>query len=207
MPIKIGAAPENDFNRPLGLLSDCHRRIERFLGQLLRVTEQARGGPLDIAQQESLETALRYFERAAPLHTRDEEESLFPRMRASGSAEVEAALAAVEALEADHRTADEAHAEVDRLGRRWLEEGTLSLEETDCLLTLLLNLREMYRRHIAVEDNQIFPLAGAVLEPSAITALGREMATRRGLDFDNLPLVSRCAQRRLEREADVNGGK
>ena len=33
MPITIGAAPEGSFAEPLRLLSDCHRRIERFLEQ------------------------------------------------------------------------------------------------------------------------------------------------------------------------------
>ncbi len=30
MPISIGQKLESDFRNPLGLLSDCHRRIERF---------------------------------------------------------------------------------------------------------------------------------------------------------------------------------
>ena len=39
MPITIGTRPESDYGDPLGLLSGCHRRIERFLdllGGLLR---------------------------------------------------------------------------------------------------------------------------------------------------------------------------
>ena len=33
MPVQIGA-PTHDFSDPTGLLSDCHRRIEMFLGSL-----------------------------------------------------------------------------------------------------------------------------------------------------------------------------
>jgi hypothetical protein len=54
MPIRRGAPPENSFDTPLGLLSDCHRRIERFLEQLLRVAETARGGALDAGQRAAL---------------------------------------------------------------------------------------------------------------------------------------------------------
>lgn len=46
MPISIGAS-ENTFANPIGLLSDCHRRIERFLRALLTVATQLAGGPLD----------------------------------------------------------------------------------------------------------------------------------------------------------------
>ena len=31
MLLKIGGPPEHGFDQPLGLLSDCHRRIEHFL--------------------------------------------------------------------------------------------------------------------------------------------------------------------------------
>ena len=31
MPITIGAKRESDFTDPVGMLGDCHRRIERFL--------------------------------------------------------------------------------------------------------------------------------------------------------------------------------
>ena len=195
MPVILGAKPENSFDTPLGLLSDCHRRIERFLEQLLRVTEAVRGGVLDAEQREALAVALRYFQQAAPLHTRDEEESLFPRLRAVDSDDARAALAAVDALEADHLEAGKAHAEIDTLGQRWLTEGTLDAAATERMARRLRTLRELYRNHIAIEDSQIFPLAGKALEPSAITALGREMAARRDLDPDNLPSVSRCASR------------
>jgi len=41
MPIVIGAKRESDFTDPIGMLSDCHRRIEMFLNVLVRVAELA----------------------------------------------------------------------------------------------------------------------------------------------------------------------
>src|SRR6266581_372662 len=38
MPVQIGAKPHN-FTDPTGLLSDCHRRVEMFLGTLTAVAE------------------------------------------------------------------------------------------------------------------------------------------------------------------------
>ena len=196
MPIQIGAKPESSFSDPLGLLSDCHRRIEKFLAQMIHITETARGGPLDEIQSEALAVALRYFARAAPLHTQDEETSLFPRLRDTAELEARDALAALDALEADHREADIGHAETDSLGRRWLQEGTLSPEEAGRLLTVLRALQTLYTHHIAVEDTRVFPLAGKLLESPALTEVGREMAVRRGLDPDNLPGVSHCQLRK-----------
>jgi hemerythrin-like domain-containing protein len=199
MGLTIGAKPDHGFDEPLGLLTDCHRRIERFLGQLLTVAEAARGGELAAEQREALDVALRYFREAAPLHTADEEASLFPRLRDVDSDAARAALAALAELEADHNAADIAHAEIDRLGARWLADGRLPADDAQRLADLLRGLQATYARHIAVEDQQVFPLAGQLLEAGSLTEVGREMAVRRGLDPDHLPPVSRCVARREAR--------
>ncbi|HLV80154.1 MAG TPA: hemerythrin domain-containing protein [Chthonomonadaceae bacterium] len=186
MPIQIGARTGHTFGEPLGLLSDCHRRIEKFLDQLLQVAEQAQGGPLTGPQREALDTALRYFHKAAPLHTADEESSLFPRMRATGDPAAAEAFAALDMLEADHRAAAADHAEVDTLGQEWLLEGCLPHAETQQLIQTLQRLKALYARHIAVEDRQVFPLAGRLLSEDTLRTVGREMAMRRGLDADTI---------------------
>jgi hemerythrin-like domain-containing protein len=188
MAIQIGQKPSPTFQQPLELLSDCHRRVESFLRALILVAEQARGGELNPQQREALETALRYFREAAPKHTADEEESLFPRMRELATRE---ALAKIQALEADHEIAKVGHDAVDQLGQKWLANGRLSADETSRLLNRLHELRSIYERHIAVEDNEIFPLAKQVLNSNTLKDVGREMAGRRGQNFEwqsRLPL-------------------
>src|ERR1041384_4568214 len=148
MPIQIGQKPSPTFQQPLELLSDCHRRVESFLRVLIVVTEQARGGELNAQQREGLETALRYFREAAPKHTADEEESLFPRMRELNDEATRAALTKIEALEADHQKAKTAHDLVERLGQQWLASGALSAHEASALLDNLRQLQSMYERHI-----------------------------------------------------------
>jgi hemerythrin-like domain-containing protein len=181
MPITIGKKPESSFADPLGLLSDCHRRIERFLGLLITVTADARGGALTQEQREALVAAGRYFRESAPKHLEDEERSLFPRMRDSHDAQVRAAMATIKELEEDHVVVDRAHAEVDSLVERWRDDGSLPAPDAQRLATVLEELRTIYERHIAIEDHDVFPLAGRVLNQAAIAALGREMAARRGL--------------------------
>jgi hemerythrin-like domain-containing protein len=186
MPITIGKKTESDFSNPLGLLSDCHRRIEQFLDVLIKVTSQARDAGLNEDQRHGLEVALRYFREAAPKHTRDEEESLFPRMLASADERARAAISLLGELHADHELADAAHAEVEALGSRWLSEGVLPIESTERLSELLDQLRSTYQRHIAVEDDEVFPLAGETLTDVELAAVGREMAARRSIDLNAL---------------------
>jgi hemerythrin-like domain-containing protein len=181
MPIVIGAKRESDFTDPIGMLGDCHRRIEMFLNVLVRVAEQVRGGTLNEEQRGALETALRYFREAAPKHTADEEESLFPRLRRIESADVRALMARIESLEEEHVCADRSHGEVDTLGRLWLKDGMLPADRAARLLTLVLQLRDLYRHHIATEDNEVFPAAAVALSASDRQAIGSEMAYRRSL--------------------------
>ena len=181
MPIVIGAKRESGFTDPIGMLGDCHRRIEMFLNVLVRVAEQAKGAALNEEQRGALETALRYFREAAPKHTADEEESLFPRLRQIESAEVRALMVRIESLEEEHVCADRSHGEVDSLGRLWLKDGMLPADRAARLLTLVLQLRDLYRHHIATEDNEVFPAAALALFASDRQAIGSEMAHRRSL--------------------------
>ena len=181
MPITIGAKPSPDFTDPIALLSDCHRRIENFLAVLIRVVEQRNGAPLSEDERGALERSLEYFRNAAPRHTADEEESLFPRLRACESPEIQSALSAIERLEGDHDHAAQWHDEVDRLARKWLSDNKLEQSDSEQLTQALVNLDELYRGHIALEDHQLFPAAAAVLSNTDTTEIGNEMAERRGL--------------------------
>lgn len=183
MGIQIGQKPSPTFQQPLELLSDCHRRIESFLRALSLVTEQAQGGALNSPQREGLQTALRYFREAAPKHTADEEESLFPRMRELSPDATRDALEKIETLEADHAAANRGHELVEQLGQKWLKENALSKDEIVLLSETLATLQKIYSRHIAVEDNEIFPLAAKILNREQLASVGREMASRRGQDF------------------------
>jgi iron-sulfur cluster repair protein YtfE (RIC family) len=73
--------------------------------------------PLTEGTRVALESALRYFREAAPKHTADEEQSLFPRLRQMHLPDVEAAIERLELLEQDHRLAGSLHAEVENLGQ------------------------------------------------------------------------------------------
>ena len=181
MPITIGAKRESDFTDPVGMLGDCHRRIERFLGALVGVAARHKGGPLPEQERTTLMTSLRYFREAAPKHTADEEESLFPRLRQNSGAEALAVMARIDSLEQDHECAALVHDEVDRLGRRWLDQGALPTEMAARLSTALEQLVTLYHRHIRIEETEVFPLAAHLFTPGERHSVGEEMAARRGV--------------------------
>jgi hemerythrin-like domain-containing protein len=187
MPIQIGEKRESDFTDPIGMLGDCHRRIVRFLHMLVAVATQQKGRPLPDEQRELLSTSLRYFREAAPKHTADEEESLFPRLRKIDSPDIEAVLARIDSLEQDHECADRSHVEVDRLGRLWLTAGHLSSEDASRFEELVCQLETLYRHHIGIEDTEVFPSAARVLAPVDRRAIGNEMAARRGINHAVVP--------------------
>lgn len=177
MPVQIGSK-SHSFSEPTGLLSDCHRRIEMFLSSLERVAVST-DRPLNSESQQALEAALRYFREAAPKHTADEEESLFPRLRQMNHPELEAAIRRLEPLEKDHRRADALHAEVDQLGRACLERGALPAEESRRFQQAILTLIDIYKEHIRIEDQDVFPVAGKMLTPADKAVIAGEMAARR----------------------------
>lgn len=178
--MQIGEKSSPTFHEPLELLSDCHRRVERFLGDLVLVAERKRGEELSALEREALTAALRYFREAAPKHTADEEESLFPRMRAGGGELVAEAFTKIAALEADHERAKVSHGRIELLGQRWLTKGKLHSVDLIEMLEHLSNLQAMYQQHIRVEDEEIFPLAARIVGRDALNAIGQEMAARRG---------------------------
>jgi len=181
MPIVIGGKPESDFTDPIGMLGDCHQRIVRFLHILVALAAGQKGGPLSDEQRTLLSTSLRYFREAAPKHTADEEESLFPRLRRLNNPDIEMVLERIDSLEQDHECANRSHAEVDRLGQLWLNNGQLSAADAARFEQLVGQLDVLYRHHIGKEDTEVFPFAARVLASVDLEAIGNEMAARRGV--------------------------
>ncbi|SRR5579864_810611 len=183
MPIQIGAKTHG-FTDPTGLLSDCHRRIEVFL-ETLAAAGKVMNEPPSEDTARALQTALVYFRQAAPKHTADEEESLFPRLRGRDEAELRSALSALDRLEKDHDTVSPLHAEVERLAEAYLETGSLSASDMQAFQTAIARLQDIYREHIRVEDSTVFPLAARLLSEGEKAAIAQEMATRR-----KVPLIA-----------------
>lgn len=176
MAVQIGAKPDSGFNDPIGMLTDCHRRIERFLHILCRVTEHAGDRALTAEESEAIDNALRYFHESGPRHNSDEEESLFPRLRKTPAAQV---LGEVDRLEGEHHQTEAMHKEAAELFTRWQAEGILHADDRARLRAVTKKLEEIYREHIRLEEEVVFPCAARVLDASAVATIGEEFKARR----------------------------
>ncbi len=175
MAIQIGAKPDSGFDDPIGMLKDCHRRIESFLGILCVVVDRAQGRSLSDEERDAIKAALQYFRTGGQRHTADEEESLFPRLRKSDAQSFEE----IDRLEDDHREASDLHGTVEQLYSTWIESGVLGLEERRQLLSQTSRLKQLYSDHIQVEETIVFARAVQVLDSQAIAEIGTEFRFRR----------------------------
>ncbi|HVT29061.1 MAG TPA: hemerythrin domain-containing protein [Lacipirellulaceae bacterium] len=181
MAVTLGEKPLADFTEPIEMMKDCHRRIEHFLGVLRKVVAQFGAGQLTEEARRALETSLNYFANSAPRHTADEERSLFPRMRATETAEGREVMEELGRLEQDHRRGEAAHALVDRLVRQWLATGRIDEAKRKNLQQALDELASMYETHIRLEEQRVFALASHMLNAGQIREIGEEMKRRRSL--------------------------
>lgn len=178
MAVQIGQA-EPGCNDPVGLLTACHRRIERFLKTLIVAAKRASERDLEKEELEAVERSLRYFREAAPKHTADEEHDLFPALIGKQPETV----SKVEGLQSDHLRANELHAKVDSLGERWLRERRLNAADLEEFKDATAQLDALYAVHIKLEESEVFPRAANVLDEAELEAIGRNMAARRGVKF------------------------
>jgi hemerythrin-like domain-containing protein len=172
--IQIGA-PSAKLDAPVEHLMACHRRIEQRLDTLV-----AAAGHLQNDRQQALDAiakSIRFLDSNGVMHTEDEEESLFPRLRPKLSREE---IAYVDSLEAQHRQADDVYAKLKAaVGKANGAEripDELRSEYLDCAQ----RLRALYRDHIQSEDSVLTGLAKRSLTATDLEGITAEMRERRG---------------------------
>ena len=177
MGIQIGAKPDSGFDDPIGMLTDCHRRIEHFLDILCIVADRAAGRSMTDEETAAAQASLQYFRVGGQRHNADEEESLFPRLRESFAP---GELNEIHGLETDHQDANDLHAKAEELYQKWLSAGALAATDRDELVSVTQRLKRLYTEHIRTEEQVVFPRAAKLLSSDAIQAIGREFRARRG---------------------------
>ena len=180
-PAKIAfpgfSAPAAGFEAPLEMLSACHGRVERQCQTLQRlVPHLAANGP-DQAAREAALSVMRYFDTSARHHHADEEQDLFPALLGSApESELAPLRDLIDTLCAQHRELEQAWAELRRnLERVWL--GTMPGLDADEVERMV----ELYRRHIAREEQALLPAAARILGTAQLDGVGRAMRARRGI--------------------------
>ncbi len=177
--IKLGASPPVERDA-VDMLLACHQRIRNFTGIALRLVEVEGAGPEEVAN--AAEAVHRYYTVALPLHEADENESVYPRMRKVLSQENDAR--ALELMVEQHGPIDEL---VARLVPLWNE-----LRASPAKLPVLqgelrvhaARLLELWKEHLSLEEEIVFPLIRKSLPAEDLAAVHREMKQRRGVAAD-----------------------
>ena len=178
------SAPGVGFEQPFAMLQACHERVLRTLALLARLRTHVLQHGVDDDARQAARDVLRYFDIAAPLHHQDEELHVFPLLRAATSADMQAL---VSQLQQDHvcMTADwaAARAPLQTLVDQGAQGGGagqpffFSPQDT----VALDRFASRYGDHIAAEEGLAYPAAMQLLPNTALAAMGREMAARRGV--------------------------
>ena len=176
MAVQIGAKPDSGFDDPIGMLTDCHRRIEHFLEILWLAAQRAAGRALSGEASAAVHAALGYFRKGGQRHNADEEVSLFPRLRAASQ---EGRLNELDGLESDHRDANLLHGAVENLYHSWEQNGALSGADQAELVSMTQRLKRLYEEHIRMEEQVVFPRAAKLLNQQSIAEIGQEFRARR----------------------------
>lgn len=160
------------FDEPLEMLSACHGRIRKQLATLARLERHLPVHGHDADARAAARAILRYFDTAAIHHHEDEERSVLPRFVAR----------APEARALADRI-DGEHAEIASRWRRLrpLLSGIACGQRATMPPGLVREVTAGYEAHIEFEESKLLPLASEVLSGDDLTAIGREMAERRGV--------------------------
>jgi hemerythrin-like domain-containing protein len=173
--IQIGA-PSATLDAPVDHLVACHRRIEQRLDTLAKAADaliSERQAALD-----AIRKSLLFLDSNGAMHTADEEESLFPLLRPKLAAQD---LSYLDGLEQQHDEAEAAYADLRRILTRISSQPDPGPELVAEYRAAAEHLREIYRAHIASEDEVLTGIARRTLSEADLEQLSDEMRRRRVL--------------------------
>lgn len=160
---------------PLEMLEACHERLQAQLTTLARLAAWLPEHGADAQAQQAATNVMRYFDLAAVNHHLDEEEDLFPVLRARvGARERDALSALIDGLLAEHQEMFAAWAAM-RARLEPLSRGTaveLSPAEVE-------NFAARYRCHIEREEGELLAYARALLTNEDVATMSATMTARR----------------------------
>jgi len=162
------------FDDPVGLLRACH---EKMLAHCELLTALLGKNSLDNEAREVARKLSRYFSQSAPLHHRDEEEDLFPRINRQSLRIAEL----IHNLKKEHETLDALWNRIAPELKKLPAEGF-----SDAFKQSAMDFSTLCREHIALENRELLPLASNSLSQQALAEIGESMAARRGIKFSAL---------------------
>lgn len=158
----------------VGLLRECHGRMRRFLD----IAERLARPPADSSESEVREAATalhRYFSQALPLHVRDEEETLAPRLKDHDPA-VDEALGAMQAEHSAHEAV--LHEFLMLIAALVAEPARLEMLQHE-LRSITAELRVQLGAHLEAEERILFPTVARFCDANLQATMLDEIRRRR----------------------------
>jgi iron-sulfur cluster repair protein YtfE (RIC family) len=166
--------PSSKSEDAVDLLLGCHQRIRHFTSVATKLAH-AQGATADEVSQ-AAEVVHRYYSVSLPLHEADEDKTLHPRLDVVADERVHYALLAM----------GDQHQAIDELLERLLPLLVLVKNNPEmigeaggemCSITTALD--EMFRAHLQMEEDVIFPAIRTLLPAAVREAMLAEMQMRR----------------------------
>lgn len=174
--------PGAGFDEPVEMWLACHERVRRFALLISRLAEHLRKAGHDDDAQVTAASIRRYFNEAAPRHHEDEEVDMFPRLRERLAGEAQSTVSdVIDQVEADHL-------EMAGLWKR-LDATLAEIQHgkpAEFDPSLIDSFATRYHHHIDAEERVLLPAMKRVFSKRDWQAIGRAMAERRGLDWDEV---------------------
>ncbi len=173
MEIRIGKGPKQTApGDVVDSLLECHERIRRFieLAQAISARRELTGDEL----AEGCHRVERYFREALPLHVRDEEDSIEPRLRGL-SVPLDRAL---DAMHAEHLIHEPMLAQLLQASAA-LREQPGDLERRRALGEVADTLARELDPHLRHEEEVVFPALRTLLGDPSRAAILDELRARR----------------------------
>jgi hemerythrin-like domain-containing protein len=148
---------------PLAFLSAEHARQRALLGHLERLAGNRTGSRIAIAR-----ALAAWLACELPLHLRDEEESLYPRIASNATA------ATRSLMEENH-----AMAALRSAVRLDLAQIATGHRPSGGFAADALEFVALYRRHLDLEEHLVMPIATRLLGTADRAGMAREMVARR----------------------------
>lgn len=159
------------------MLHACHERMGRMLALLEKIRLNIRASGVDEQVRQAARDVMRYFDRAAPQHHRDEELHVFPMLI---GIQEEGLVRLVARLQQDHQEMD-ARWTAARSLLEEIESGPRSQfnEADDGVLDAFTAL---YAEHLKAEEDIAFPRASEAMDDPRLQSMSQDMMTRRGVN-------------------------
>jgi iron-sulfur cluster repair protein YtfE (RIC family) len=171
----MGGPRQPDPGEPAEALAACHERVRHFTTVALRLARSSKAAPRLIL--DTVSALRRYFGSALPVHERDEEDCVIPRLL-----EVRPGRALEHALgrmAGDHRAIDESLSRLDSLWARVAARPADLTALGDELHSRALSLSSLFEGHLQLEEETIFPALTELLPEPTRKQMLRDIRERR----------------------------